>query len=445
MVYPTRALHTDLYQLTMMLAYFQNGRAEVPAKCEMFARRLPAKRKFMLAAGLTSVLDYLEGISFTDAQIEALKEVPALRKAFTRDFENYLRNFKFTGTVHAVPEGTILFQNEPFLRVEAPLAQAQLVETFILSAINHQTMIASKAARMTLVAGDKPLMEFGTRRTHGEAAIDAARSAYIAGFIGTSNVEAFYRHGVPVRGTMAHMLVMASESEKEAFASYGRVFENSTYLIDTYDTLQGLDNALEVLGDNISAVRIDSGDLARMSKQVRQVLKEKGREDIKIILSSDLDEYELENLSENGDFDGAGIGTRLVASDDSPSLGGVYKLVEIEGRPVAKFSKNKVTYPGPHQVYRDVDGQGKFSGDTLGVDKEGAFEFVEKKQLLIPVMREGERLYHETLGDITSRAREQMNMLPDEAKSIYDSDYSYPVAASEKLKTLLEQCKKDQK
>lgn len=439
----TNALHTDLYQITMMLSYFQSGKANVPAKCEMFTRRLPKNRRFMLVAGLNKVLDYLEQLHFTDAQIEALKEIPALRKAFTRDFENYLRNFKFTGTVHAVPEGTVLFENEPFLRVEAPLAQVQLVETFILSAINHQTMVASKAARMVLAAEGRPLMEFGTRRTHCESAVDAARAAYIAGFVGTSNVEAFYRYDVPVRGTMAHMLVMASNNEREAFKQYGKVFENSTYLIDTYDTMQGLENALDVLGDNISAVRIDSGDLVVMTRKVKEVLKEKGRQDIKVILSSDLDEYALVELS-GTEYDGAGIGTKLVTSEDSPSLGGVYKLVEIEGRPVAKFSTNKVTYPGPHQIYREIN-DGKFVNDIIGNEKEDSYDFLKKERLLIPVMAGGKRNHFERLGDIAARARQQLESLPDAAKTIVGPEYHYPVDVSDNLKTLLQRCKEEKK
>jgi nicotinate phosphoribosyltransferase len=269
MFHETFALHTDLYQMTMLASYFHQGRHEEKAVCEMFCRRLPKNRRFLVVAGLQKSLRYLEGLRFTDAQIEILKEVPGFRKAMTQPFIEYLRCLRFTGDVDAMPEGTVAFENEPLLRVHAPLGEAQLVETFLLSAINHQTMIASKAARVVLALGGRPALEFGTRRTHPEAAVDVARAAYIAGFEATSNVEAFDAFGVPARGTMAHMYIMGSSSEREAFANYGKLFEHSTYLVDTYDTLEGVKNALDVVGAGVSSVRLDSGDLVKLSREVR--------------------------------------------------------------------------------------------------------------------------------------------------------------------------------
>ncbi|HEY1098540.1 MAG TPA: nicotinate phosphoribosyltransferase, partial [Myxococcota bacterium] len=340
----TRALHTDLYQLTMLAAYFHHGEAHRRATCEMFVRRLPPNRRFLVVAGLERALRYLQELRFTDAQIEALKEIPGLKKAMSPAFVEYLRDFRFRGDVWAMPEGTIAFENEPLIRIDADLGEAQLVETFLLSCINHSTMIASKAARVVLSLQGRSALEFGTRRTHPDAAVDVARAAWIAGFEATSNVEAFAEHGVPARGTMAHMFVMASGSEREAFRKYQQVFSRSTYLVDTYDTIEGVRTALDVVGDDMTAVRLDSGDLATLSKQTRALLKERGRDDVKIVLSSDLDEYEIARLIKDGDFDSAGVGTRLATSDDAPSLGGVYKLTRIDGRPVAKLAEGKVTY-----------------------------------------------------------------------------------------------------
>ena len=265
----THALHTDLYQLTMLASYFHQRQHEERAVCEMFVRRLPKSRRFLVAAGLQRALQYLRTLRFTDSQVEALREVPHLKKAMTPDFVEYLRAFRFTGDVWAMPEGTLAFENEPLLRVEAPLGEAQLVETYLLSTLNHATMIASKAARVVLALGGRPALEFGTRRTHPEAAVDVARAAYIAGFEASSNVEAFERFGVPTRGTMAHMYIMASSSEREAFQHYGSLFPRSTYLVDTYDTVEGVKVALDAMGEGVTGVRLDSGDLASLSREVR--------------------------------------------------------------------------------------------------------------------------------------------------------------------------------
>lgn len=439
----TFALHTDLYQLTMLASYFHQGRHREKAVCEMFVRRLPANRRFLVFAGLDRVLKYLQCLSFTDMQVEALKEIPALRHAMTREFVEYLRGFRFSGNLFAVPEGTVVFENEPFIRVEASLGEAQLIETYLLSTINHATMIASKAARVVLSLQGRPALEFGTRRTHPDAAVDVVRSAYIAGFEASSNVEAFQEFGVPARGTMAHMYIMSSSSEREAFAAYSKTFPNSTYLVDTYSTLEGVRNALETVGQSVQAVRLDSGDLAALSKQVRTLLKDLGREDVKIVLSSDLDEYEIQRLIVEGDFDIAGVGTRLATSDDAPSLGGVYKLVEIEDRPVAKFSESKVTYPGAHQIYRH-ERDGKFTHDCVGlVKKEGGFETMVAKPLLIQVVQKGLRVHSESLHRMRERCNEQINKLPDHIRVIDKSDSfnRYEVRPTDRLSQLLAELK----
>lgn len=412
------ALHTDLYQISMMASYFHRSMHNTSAVCEMFVRRLPKNRRFLVVAGLAQVLEYLENLRFTDAQIEMLREVPSLRTAMTAGFIEYLRGFRFEGNVFAMPEGTIAFQNEPLIRVEAPLAQAQLVETFILSAINFQSNIASKAARVVLAGQGMSLMEFGTRRTHPQSAVDVARAAYIAGFDASSNVEAFYRYDVPTRGTMAHMYVMASENEVDAFSAYGKLFPRSTYLVDTYDTMRGVERALKTVGENLKAVRIDSGDLAKVTTEVRAYLDQHGRSDVQIMLSGDLDEYELQNLlAKKVPFNAAGVGTRLATSDDAPSLGGVYKLVQIADRPVAKLSESKTTYPCPHQVYRRYK-DGAFAYDHLGLVSEGSYEFVETEPLLIPVVQSGKVIHRENIHNMRARARVQMSKLPEVLRTI---------------------------
>jgi nicotinate phosphoribosyltransferase len=446
----THALHTDLYQLTMLAAYFHHGEHERHATCELFARRLPPNRRFLVVAGLDRALRYLQELRFTDAQIEALKQVPGLKKAMSPAFVEYLRGFRFRGDVWAMPEGSIAFENEPLVRIEGDLGEAQLVETYLLSCINHQTMVASKAARVMLALKGRTALEFGSRRTHPEAAVDVARAAYIAGFEATSNVEAFDAFGVPVRGTMAHMFIMASRSESEAFRKYARIFPRSTYLVDTYDTIQGVKTALDTVGDDVSAIRLDSGDLAALSRQTRTLLKERGRDDVKIVLSSDLDEYEIEKLVVDGDFDVAGVGTRLATSDDAPSLGGVYKLTRIDGRPVAKLAEGKVTYPGAHQVYR-VERDGRFAFDWLGLEKEPSFDFVGSTPLLVPTMRRGrveDRFGHageETVEVMRARCREGLARLPEGLRVIGPRDDrrggGYEVRPSPALLALLEQVK----
>ena len=443
----TWALHTDLYQLTMLASYFHQGRHEEPAVCELFVRRLPRNRRFLVVAGLARALDYLEGLRFTDAQIESLKDIPGMRSAMSKGFVEYLRAFRFRGDVFAMPEGTVAFENEPMLRVEAALGEAQLVETFLLSALNHQSMVASKAARVVLALQGRPALEFGSRRTHPEAAVDVARAAYIAGFDATSNVEAFFEFGVPARGTMAHMYIMGAASEREAFAHYHGLFGASTYLVDTYDTIEGVKAALETAGSGVSSVRLDSGDLAALSRQVRALLKERGRSDVKIVLSSDLDEYEIARLIRDGDFDVAGVGTRVATSDDAPSLGGVYKLVQIGNRPVAKLSESKVTYPGAHQVYRH-EKDGRFAFDHLGLVKEPSYEFVSTTPLLVPVMTGGSVTHKETLATMRARCAAQIDKLPDALRDVSRTDKHeslYEVRPSEQLKKMLGAIQRDHK
>jgi nicotinate phosphoribosyltransferase len=295
------ALHTDLYQLTMAAGYFHRGMTQATACCEMFVRRLPKRRRYLLAMGLERVLRYLEGLRFTREQIAYLATVPALRDAMTPDFQAFLAGFSFTGDVAAMPEGTVAFAGEPMVQITAPLVEAQIVETFLLSAVNHATMVASKAARVVQAAGSAQVIEFGGRRTHPEAAVDAARAAYAAGCVGTSNVEAGMRFGVPVMGTAAHMWTMAHPSEEAAFEGYTAVFPSaSILLIDTYDTLRGAERAARIARDKLKGVRLDSGDLLVLSRAVRAILDEHGCTSAKIVASGDLNEYRIAELRAEG-------------------------------------------------------------------------------------------------------------------------------------------------
>ena len=421
------ALLTDLYQLTMAAGYFHRGLVSASATCEMFVRRLPRRRRFLLSMGLERVLRYLEELSFTEEQIAYLGTVPALRDAMSPAFCEYLRRFRFTGDVWAVREGTAVFAAEPLVRVRAPIVEAQIVETFLLSVMNHATMIASKAARVVLAAGDAQVIEFGTRRTHPAAAVDAARAAYAAGFVGTSNVEAGMRFGVPVMGTAAHMWTMAHPSEEAAFEGYVATFPSaSILLIDTYDTLRGAERAARIAKEKLRGVRLDSGDLLALSRGVRRILDESGCPTAKIVASGDLNEYRIAELRAAGaPIDMYGVGTDLVTSIDAPSLGGVYKLVKLErdgvAMPIAKFSEGKGTLPGPHQVHRIRDAEGRLVRDviTLADERPDTQPGEQADALLVPVMAGGKRTAPaEGLDAIRARARAEVAALPPELLEI---------------------------
>lgn len=435
------ALHTDLYQLTMMAANYHQRRGNTIASCELFVRKLPQNRKYIVVAGIEQALEYLQNVKFSDNDIEVLKQNPIMRPVMTPDFVRYLRGFSFEGIVRCVPEGSIVFANEPIISITGRLNELQLIETYLLSCINYNSLIASKASRMIHAAQGRSLYEFGTRRTHVESSVDAARAAYIAGFDGSSNVEAFSRYGIPARGTMAHMYVMAHKSEKIAFEEYGKIFKNSTYLVDTYDTLQGVKNAVEACGENIAAVRIDSGDLSRLSLEVKEYLKSIKREDIKIFLSGDLDEYRLDELSKNGYYDAAGVGTKLVSSDDSPSIGAVYKIVEIGYKGVVKLSEGKNTYPQPKQVYRFIS-EGKMDKDVIGLTREHeSIEALGGQEQLKTVDL---KTFRPTpLAKIQEYCLSQQALLKDELRSIDNTDtVAYPVVYSTRLDKAFDTIKK---
>ena len=351
------ALLTDLYELTMAAGYFEAGKTGERATFELGIRRLPANRNFVLAAGLPQVADYLLNLSFTSDEIGYLRSLPQFRNAPPAFFD-YLREFRFTGDLFAVPEGTPLFAGEPVLLVRAPVIEAQIPETYLLAAIAFPTLIASKAARAVAAAAGRPVVEFGTRRAHTpEAGVLGARAAYIGGCASTSNTLAGYRFGIPVSGTAAHSWVMSYASETEAFRRLQRTLgEHTVQLLDTYDTLEGARHAAEV-GMPLWGVRLDSGDLEELSREVRAILDAAGLTAAKIMVSGDLDEYRIRELVQAGaPIDAFGMGTQLATSADAPHMGAVYKLVELDvggiHRFTAKYSPDKQTRPGAKQIFR---------------------------------------------------------------------------------------------
>ena len=387
------ALATDLYQLTMMAGY----EAVAPVTTftfELFVRELPPERAYLVAAGLHQALDYLEGVRFTPDEIAWLRTVPALAPVPSSFFDTVLPAFRFRGEVWAVDEGEIVFGHEPMLRVTARAAEAQLVETALVAIITFQTSVASKAGRVVSAASGRPVIEFGSRRAHGlEAARHAARAACLAGCSATSNVDAARRYGLSVTGTMAHSWVMAFEDEIDAFRAYSAIFgAQAVLLIDTYDTVAAAQRLVQA-GLTPSAVRIDSGDLAIVSRSVRAILDAGGLRATRIIVSGDLDEHRIAQLVSSGaPVDSFGVGTSISTVRDAPALGGVYKLVETERhgqvRPTVKLSTGKRTFPGRKQVWR-VSERDEAIYDVIGLmDETGQ----EGRPLLRRVMRDGKRV-----------------------------------------------------
>ena len=431
-------LATDLYQLTMAAAYFENGMGSESATFELFIRKLPPHRGYLLLAGLEQAVEYLCGLQFDGASLDYLRSLPVFASV-SGGFWEYLREFRFTGDLNAIPEGTIVFPEEPLLQICAPLIQAQLVETFLLTVLNHQTLIASKASRVVDAADGKGVMEFGARRAHGfDAALFGARAAVIAGCVGTSNVLAGQVFGLPVFGTAAHSFTMAFADEAESFAAFQRVFpEHTTLLIDTYDTLRGAHRACG-LERKIQGVRLDSGDLSALSREVRKILDEHGQPQAKIVASGDLNEDSIARLiAEGAPIDLFGVGTDLMTSRDAPALGGVYKLVAIDTdgrhRPVRKMSLDKSTYPDVKQLFRTYDAGGKMTGDTLGLRDEE----LPGERLLQAVLRQG-RLIEPLpqISDIRAHAHAQREALPPAVRRLQDPE-PFPLTISPEIRTVI--------
>ncbi len=428
-------LLTDLYELTMAAGYHACGQADQRVTFELWIRRLPACRNYLIAAGLEQVVHYLTQLRFSGEQIEYLRNHPAFQHVPGSWFER-LETLRFDGDLWAIPEGTPVFAGEPLLRVTAPIMEAQIVETYLITTITFQTMAAAKAARVVTAAQGRPVVDFGSRRAHGpQAGLLAARASYLAGCAGTSNTEAARLLGIPSLGTQAHSWIMTFDSEIEAFRRFGEVFPTAaTMLVDTYDTLEGVRNAL-ASGAPMQAVRLDSGDLGVLSKQVRKVLDDAGRNDVKIVASGDLNEHKIEALMKAGSpIDVFGVGTEMVTSRDEPTLSTVYKLVEqqtasgLVGR--LKMSAEKKTYPFAKQVFRQSGPDGRYAGDVIakaGEQRAGA------KSLLVPVLSAGKLTGPlPTLADARRTCEESLACLPRDLLEL-ERAVAYPVMVSNEL------------
>jgi len=429
-------LLTDLYQLNMIQAYLDQGETKT-AVFELFFRTLPQRRQFLLAAGLQQALDYLETLRFSAAEIEWLKSTGRFKK----NLLDYLAEFRFSGDVHAIAEGTAIFASEPVLRMTAPLPQAQFVESRLINILHFQSLVAAKAARMMLAAPDKVLVDFGLRRAHGaEAGLMAARASYIAGFAGTATVLAGEMFGIPLYGTMAHSFVEAFDDEMAAFEAFAKARpDNLVLLLDTYDTeaaarkVVALAPRLKAAGITLRAVRLDSGDLVALSKSVRSILDNGGLRDVTIFVSGGLDEDSLAAFARAGaPIDGIGIGTSMTTSSDVPAIDCVYKLQEYAGVARRKKSENKATWPGRKQVWRRYGADGRMAGDTLaleGHDKPG-------EALVQLVMQNGRQVRPSpSLGEIRQRVKRDLDRLPESLRTL-EAGTTYPIEVANELRAL---------
>jgi nicotinate phosphoribosyltransferase len=433
-------LFTDLYELTMAAGYF-NRQMHDPATFSLFVRAHP-KRGYFVAAGLQAVVDALTRFRFSDEEVDWL----ARSGRFSRDFLAHLATLTFSGDVWAMAEGEVFFADEPLLEVTAPLIEAQIIETYLINTMGLASMLATKASRCVHAAAGRPIVDFSLRRTQGShAGMTVARSSYIAGFSGTSNVLAGKVWGIPTSGTMAHAFVTAFESETEAFEAYAELFpDNAVFLIDTYDTVEGAKAAVRVglrmksRGQQLSGVRLDSGDMVALSRQVRRILNDAGLPEVKIFASSGFDEYALDQLiADDARIDAFGVGTRMGVSADAPYLDMVYKMVRLGQRDVRKVSEGKVTLAGEKQVFRRSDADGHFAGDVIGLRGESV---AGARPLLSPVMQAGRPAGPmPTLEDIRHRFGENFSRLDDGHKRLSDAD-PYPVELSEGLVELQKKC-----
>jgi nicotinate phosphoribosyltransferase len=438
----TSPLLTDLYQLTMLEAYLREGMEETAA-FEFYVRNLPAHRGFLVASGLESLLSFLENLRFSNEEIAYL----AKTGRFSQRALDYLAEFRFTGDLYALPEGTVFFANEPLIRIVGPIPEAQFVETRAINLLHFETLIATKAARCMLAAhGRALLVDFGLRRAHGaEAGMLAARASRIAGFAGTSTVLAGALYGIPVFGTMAHSYIEAHENEEEAFIAYARANPtNVTLLIDTYDTLRGARHAvfaakkLAAEGIRTRAVRLDSGDILTLSKEVRSLLDRDGLREIQIFVSGDIDEEAIRRLLAGGaPIDGFGVGTKLDTSEDAPYLECAYKLVEYAGKPRLKTSAGKATLPGRKQIFRQTDA-GVMSGDMVTLEEERP----AGEPLLRKVMERERRLDPPSdLAAIAHYTGEQLKALPEHLRRL-ETTPPYYVGISQDLLGLRDEIRK---
>lgn len=431
-------LLTDFYELTMAASYFENKMFE-PATFSLFVRSYPPNRSYFVFAGLADVLSLLRDLCFSDEDLAYLETM----RIFPSDFLDYLAKLRFEGNLFALPEGTIFFKNEPVLEITASLVQAQLVETLIINAINLQTLIATKASRCLSAAGDRKLIDFSLRRTQGvDAGMKVARASYIGGFFGTSNTLAGKIYGIPVFGTMAHSYIECFEHELEAFRTFARTFpQNTVLLIDTYDTLQGAHKAvivgkeMQARGKSLKGVRLDSGDMASLSKDVRDILDQAGLDNVMIFASGGFDEFKIDRLIRRGcKIDSFGVGTKMGVSADAPYLDIAYKLVKYAGKPVMKLSTGKTTLVDEKQIFRVSDSDGRFETDIIGLRDDyikGA------KSMLRQVMEQGHLVGEQpTLPEIQRHFLRDFEKLGKKYKALKDDVKEYPVELSPRLQEL---------
>ena len=431
-------LFTDLYELTMGQAYFAQNMHQT-ATFSLTVRSYPPNRGYLVSAGLDDVLDFLSRLSFDDDAVRFLRST----ELFRDDFLEYLRGVRFTGNVRAVPEGRLFFAEEPLLEITAPIIEAQLVETYVINQMNLQTSLATKAARCVWTAQGRGIADFASRRTHGsDAAMKMARASYIAGFIATSNVLAASHYGIPPAGTMAHSFVSSFPNELDAFRAYASCFpDHSTLLVDTYDTVAGAFNAvavakeLEADGHRLAGVRLDSGDYAKLSLQVRHILDDHSLEYVRIVVSGGLDEYELKTLVEAGaPIDLFGVGTKAGVSADAPWSDMVYKLVWFDDRPVMKLSEGKISLPGAKQIFRRKDEGGTLNGDIIGLQADTGP--ADSEPLLEEVMSGGAREgFNPPLAELKERFSREFALLEPRFKDLHNPPH-FPVSVSPSLRRM---------
>ena len=436
-------LLTDLYELTMAAGYFQT-RFDARATFELFIRNIPPERNYLIAAGLEQALEYLENVNFSSEEVAYLRRHPILSQ-IQPEFFDYLSKFRFTGDIWAVPEGTLIFPGEPLMRVVAPIIEAQIMETYLLATLSYETMIASKAARLTSAANGRNVVDFSARRAHGAgASLLAARASVIGGCNGTSNVLAGERYGIPTYGTQAHSWIMAHEDESEAFRHFLDTFpRGAVLLVDTYNVRSAVKKVVAI-GRKPAGIRLDSGDLIKDSQWARRELDRAGWKDVQIFASGDLDEYKIAELSDKGAaIDAFGVGTALGTPGDAPHLNLIYKLVEVERdgkiHEAAKFSHDKVTYPGRKQVFRFANAAGEFQRDQIALESESSNGGMP---LLGEVMRGGQRLNaKEPVQSSRERTLASLAHLPKRYREI-GRRANYPVHYSKQLEKMLEKVRR---
>ena len=429
------ALLTDLYEFTMAEAYYQN-KMFAPATFSLFIRDYPPNRSYFVSAGLAEVLDYLTSISYSQDDLDYLKSTGH----FSDEFLHYLSGFHFSGDVHAMQEGRLFFKNEPIIEVTAPIIEGQLMETLVINAVNLQVNLASKAARCVHAARGRNIVDFSLRRTHGtDAGLKVARAGYIAGLSATSNVLAGKMYNIPVAGTMAHSFITSFEEEIDAFRAFAEVFGNDTVLlIDTYDTLAGAEKALQVAGEmaekgqTLKGVRLDSGDMTKLSQAVKEMFRQQGLDDVRIFASGGFDEFKIaDSLKKSAAIDAFGVGTKMGTSADSPYTDMAYKLVEYNGRPVLKLSSGKKTLVAQKQVFR-LNESGRFVKDIIALRNEDH----QGEPLLQSVMKDGRRLQApESLNTMQERFQKDFAALNDSVKAI-EKPARYPVEVAAGLAAL---------